>query len=178
MTGNSKTHEEVIVECARIRHDLESVMYRVDATTIIKWHKDVSLEAKSGKDAIERLFSTLSECVVSLRSVIDNLVDSFSPIHLVNSGPLGEGLNEATLTIIRNALHHAYLEQTKIGEVKEKIKHRADVFEVDLEKLNRVWRQQPPCGSDLIEISISKIMGSGTDLYDALCLLPKEVVLP
>lgn len=178
MTGVSKTHEEVIIECARIRHDLGSVLSRIDATAIVSWHKDVSVEARSGKDAIEGLFSTLDECVVNLNSVIDNLVDSFSPIHLVNSGPLRDGLNDATLTIIRNALHHAYLEQTKIEEVEEKIKHCADVFEVDLGKFDSMWRQQPPCDSDFIEVSIRKTMGSGKDLYDALCLLPKEVVLP
>lgn len=174
----SKTHTDVIVKCAMIRHDLGSVLSRIDANAIVSWHKDVSVEARSGKDVIEGLFSTLDECVVNLNSVIDNLVDSYSPIHLVNSGPLVEGLNEATLTIIRNALHHAYLEQTKIEEIKEKIEHCADVFKADLGEFNRMWRQQPPCDSELIEVSLNKTMGSGKDLYDALCRLPKEVVLP
>jgi len=174
----SKTHAEVIVKCARIRHDLGSALSRIDATTIVSWHKDIAVDVRSDKDVIEGMFSTLDECIVNLNSVIDDLVGSFSPIHLVNSGPLVEGLNEATLTIIRNALHHAYLEQTKIEEVKEKIEGCADVFKSDLGEFNRMWRQQPPCDSEFIEVSINKTTGSGTDLYDALCRLPKEVVLP
>lgn len=164
-------------EWSNLRHDLGNTISRLSASEIVRLYQATSLDIENDKRGVEGLFSDLGGLISKARILLRDLVGAFSPVQLIDLGPLGQYLPEDALSIIRDALHHAYLEQTRMLELKVEIECRTNQLEISFHKFILLWRRRSSTSPD-IEDSILEMIGNARALFTALCDLPEGVVLP
>ena len=124
-------------------------------------------------DGLPSALAALPNQLAKVRMLIRDLYEGFSPSQLVERVPLSPLLAEVR-TLIKNAVHSAYLELGLMQPLVEELTSATDHFEVVAAKIAACWQDGPEMRSQVIDdLELAAIR-----LRTAFLALPREVVLP
>ena len=170
-------HDHIIISCeasvlrGRLKHSwLENQLLNKTSEEV------VYLWRETGWGALDKEFSQrVSETI----TLADELEEGFSPAQLVvHLAPLSKAHQE-TKDLIKQAVHRAYLESSKIVDLKEPLREKAISLGEVLDELRKVWRLPKTEDSEQTLRDVWQKVGMRAKaLHSILERLPKGVVLP
>lgn len=167
---------------SELRHDwLGNKVQRLEAKTVADMHANPS---PSRDDFEERLLpdGLYGDRLRSLRTLVETLVEGYSPARLVERGPLAQ-FPEPVKMALENTLHEQYLRtpihgDACIEELQENLREATQEFSSTLEDFRAVWFREPSASTSEVRASSEKLLEQASSLRDALNHLPRGFVLP
>jgi len=135
------------------------------------------LEAREAFEAKIRANGEFEMRLAETRALVDSRIAGFSPASIVDECPLRD-LPRDTRTLIKSAVHAAYLEVTGITSMIEQVRIILAQVEDDLFEFRSVWFAHPPSAKNRIEEAFSRFRERALKLHRALDEFPDGVVVP
>lgn len=109
----------------------------------------------------------------------ENLENGFSPAQLVDRLVPFSEVPEATKRVIKEAVHRAYLEKSRIQEHKAPLNAAISTFENSYKDFLIVWKQKV-CEENELELRSTwrAVLNTAQTFCDELGRLPRGIVLP
>jgi hypothetical protein len=167
---------------SELRHDwLGNKVQCLEAKTVADMHANPS---PSRDDFEERLLpdGLYDDRLRSLRTLVETLIEGYSPARLVERGPLAQ-FPEPVKTTLKKTLHEQYLKtpihgDARIEELQENLGNATEDFSGTLEDFRTVWFREPPASTSKVRASYQKLLDRASSLREALNHLPRGFVLP
>ena len=134
--------------------------------------RDKWLSALPG-DPLPRVLSGIAFHIERLHTLLDRMIEDFSPAQLVDRGPLG-GLSPEVRQLLREALHSAYLASGDVLLLQQRLREAIAGFSAVAGTIETVWRSGDRDAKDALFDALSE---QASRLRDALAL-PQGVILP
>lgn len=139
-------------------------------------------ESSDDHALISQLCDECARHLGDLQELVDTMEEAYSPITLINSGPLVE-LSSGAQAIIKEVLHGRYCrlelrDGKTIGGLRERLQEQSSSFQDDLSTFCSLWSQRPHVQASEIERSFLDLKNGAAALRDALDRLPRGIVLP
>lgn len=170
---------EVASECARLRHNwLGNKVLNFDADFIAEIYSGNPADHCNLKEDFTDRIKSFGRWLDEAREFLDEIVMGFSPVQLVESGPLMRYVPNSKLLLIKNAVHQSYLEQTQIQSLKEQAEINLNALEIAYSEFIELWQIPSESEFSTVKDGFQKVLISARELHNTLCLLPRGVVLP
>ena len=114
----------------------------------------------------------------SLDFLVNNMVDGFSPLQLIDKLRPFEHLSISEQTAFKEAIQSAYLEKTNLIELQSRLKKTASELGGAIHDFSKIWCLPVTQNSTLLESAWLKIRGLAEQLESELEELPRGILLP
>lgn len=157
---------------------LKNQILKMDSGYVVQMHRRPSLQEE--RESFERKIHAGGEFESNLddaRQLVLNMVEGFSPIQLVDSGPLAI-MSVKAREAIKSVVHREYLIQTRIEECIMPITSAIDELELAYREFASTWYQHPSADQAAIQKSFESLQHCARNLHELLGRLPEGIVLP
>lgn len=133
--------------------------------------RDKWLRAAAG-DPLPGVLAGIPVQLKRVSTLLDRMIEDFSPAQLVDRGPLG-GLSQEVRQLLREALHNAYLASGEVLLLQQNLRESLARFSAVAGRIETVWRSGDRAAKNAL---FDELGAQASQLRDALAL-PQGVIL-